>query len=91
MGSANIVTQFSTPNKAMPEGNKIWVLEALVGSNRPTTNFPEISVDQNRFNRLVEKSGLGAERRRESPVIKMGFHFVRSKTGVWCVESVSGI
>ena len=24
--SANFVTQFSTPNKVMPEGNKIWVL-----------------------------------------------------------------
>ena len=24
--SSNFVTQFSTPNKVMPEGNKIWVL-----------------------------------------------------------------
>jgi len=48
-------------------------------------------MDSNRFDCLVEKSGLGAERRRESPVIKMGFHFVRSKTGVCCVESVVGI
>ncbi len=24
--SVNFVTQFSTPNKVMPEGNKIWVL-----------------------------------------------------------------
>ena len=28
-----------------------------VESNRPATNFPGISVDSNRFNRLVEKSG----------------------------------
>ena len=32
-----------------------------VESNRPATNFPGISVDSNRFNGLVEKSGLGVE------------------------------
>jgi hypothetical protein len=59
--SVNFVTQFSTPNKVMPEGNKIWVLGDGVESNRPATNFPGISVDSNRFNCLVEKSGLRFE------------------------------
>ena len=31
--SVNFVTQFSTPNKVMPEGNKIWVLGDGVESN----------------------------------------------------------
>jgi hypothetical protein len=31
--SVNFVTQFSTPNKVMPEGNKIWVLGYGVESN----------------------------------------------------------
>ena len=75
----------------MPEGNKSRVSGDGLGSNRPATNFPRIPVDSNRFDCLVEKSGLGAEHRRESPVIKMGFHFVRSKPGVCCVESVVGI
>ena len=35
-----------------------------VESIRPATNFPGISVDTNRFNCLVEKSGLGVEPRR---------------------------
>ena len=30
-------------------------------SNRPATNSPEIAVDPNRFNCLVEKSGLDAD------------------------------
>mgnify|MGYP006996863158 CR=1 FL=1 len=30
-------------------------------SNRPTTNFPGISVDTNRFDCLVEKSGLDVD------------------------------
>jgi len=34
--SVNFVTQFSTPNKVMPEGNKIWVLGDGVVSNSPT-------------------------------------------------------
>jgi len=54
----------------MPEGNKIWVLGDGVESNRPATNFPGISVDSNRFNCLVEKSGLGIEPRRLLSPIK---------------------
>ena len=74
----------------MPEGNKIWVLGDGVGSNRPATNFPGISLDSNRFDCLVEKSGLDIEPRPESPVTNRGF-FVRSKTGVWPAESVKDI
>jgi hypothetical protein len=45
------------------------------GFNRPATNFPGISVDSNPFNCLVEKSGLGIEKRRLlSP--KIGFPMV---------------
>ena len=43
----------------MPEGNKSRVSGDGLGSNRPATNFPGISVDSNRVNRLVEKNGLG--------------------------------
>jgi hypothetical protein len=74
----------------MPEGNKIWVLGDGVGPNRPATNFPGISLDSNRFDCLVEKSGLDIEPRPESPVGHRGF-FVRSKTGVWPAESVKDI
>ena len=34
--SANFVTQFSTPNTVIPEGNKIWVLGDGVGSGSST-------------------------------------------------------
>jgi hypothetical protein len=38
-------------------------------SNRPATNSPGIAVDLNRFNCLVEKSGLGVEPRPlQSPI-----------------------
>jgi hypothetical protein len=53
----------------MPEGNKSRVCGDGIGSKRPETNFPGISVDSNRVNRLVEKNGLGVEPRRlESPM-----------------------
>ena len=65
----------------MPEGNKSRVSGDGLESNRPATNFPGIAVDANRVNRLVEKSGLGAERQLESAVNKTGFHFVCSKPG----------
>ena len=53
----------------MPEGNKSRVSGDGLESNRPATNFPGISVDSNRFDRLIEKSGLGvAPRRLESPI-----------------------
>jgi len=55
------VTQFSTPNKVMPEGNKIWVSGDRVESNRQATNSPGIQVDSNRFDCLDEKVGLGVE------------------------------
>ena len=55
------VAQFSTPNKVMPEGNKIWVLGDGVESNRPATNFPGISVDTNRVYCLVEKGDVVTE------------------------------
>ena len=48
----------------MPEGNKIWVLGDGVGSYRPATNFPRISVDSNRVDCLVEKGDLGVDLRR---------------------------
>ena len=51
----------------MPEGSKSRVSGVGVESNRPATNFPGISVDSNRFNRLVEKSGF---RCRDSAIIK---------------------
>ena len=41
-------------------------------SNRPATNFPEIPVDSNRFNCLVEKSGFFVEPRRLQSPIKLG-------------------
>jgi len=75
----------------MPEGNKSRVLGYGVESNRPTTNFPGISVDTNRFDCVVEKSGLGVEPRRESPETKTGFHFVCSKSGARCDEFMAGV
>ena len=65
----------------MPEGNKSRVSGDGLESNRPATNFPGFSVGSNRVDRMVEKSGLGAERQLESPVNKTGFHFVCSKPG----------
>ena len=56
----------------MPEGNKSRVSGDGVGSNRPATNFPGISVDSNRFNCLDEKSGLGVEPRLSESPIKQG-------------------
>jgi len=47
----------------MPEGNKIWVSGDGVESNRPATNSPGIEVDSNRFDCLVEKSGLDVDPR----------------------------
>ena len=61
------------------------------GSKRPATNSPGIAVDSNWFNCLIEKVGLGVEPRRDSPVTKMLFYFMRSKRGVWCGEAVAGI
>jgi len=53
----------------MPEGNKSRVSGVGVESNRPTTNFPGISVDTDRFDCLVEKDTLGIEPRRlQSPI-----------------------
>ncbi len=50
----------------MPEGNKSRVSGDGLESNRPATN---ISLDSNRFDCLVEKSGLGVEPRRlQSPI-----------------------
>ena len=43
-----------------------------LGSKRPATNFPGISVDSNRLNCLVEKSGLGVEPRPLQSTIKQG-------------------
>ena len=62
-GPANFRTHDSTPETLTPEGNKSRVSGVGVESNRPATNFPEVSVDSNRFNCLVEKSGLGIEPR----------------------------
>ena len=56
----------------MPEGNKSRVSGDGVGSNRPVTNFPRISVDSNRVDCLVEKGDLGVEARRLQSAIKEG-------------------
>ena len=66
----------------MPEGNKIWVLGDGVGPNRPATNFPGISLDSNRFDCLVEKSGLDIEPRPESPVGHRGFFCALQNRGL---------
>ena len=55
----------------MSEGNKSRVSGDGLDSNRPATNFPGISVDSNRFNCLVEKSGLGVKPRRLLRPIKL--------------------
>jgi len=55
----------------MSEGNKSGVSGDGLDSKRPATNFPGISVDSNRFNCLVEKSGLGVEPRRLLRPIKL--------------------
>ena len=48
-----------------------------VESNRPETNFPEISVDSNRIDCLVEESGLGvAPRRIENPIKQGVFWYI---------------
>jgi len=56
----------------MPEGNKSRVLGDGVESNRPATNFPRISVDTNRVDCLVEKSGLDVDPRRLVSPIEQG-------------------
>ena len=58
--SANFRTHDSTPETLMPEGNKSRVSGGGVESNHPATNFPGISLDSYRFDRLAEKVGLGA-------------------------------
>ena len=45
----------------MPEGNKSRVSGDGVESNRPSTNFPGISVDIDWVDCLVEKIVLGIE------------------------------
>ena len=57
--SANFRTHDSTPETLMPEGNKSRVSGVGVESKRPATNSLGISVDSNRVDCLVEKSGLG--------------------------------
>ena len=62
----------------MPEGNKSRVSGVGVESNRTVTNYPEISVDSNRIDCLVTKSGLGVEpRRSESPIKQDGLRYIR--------------
>ena len=51
----------STPETLMPEGNKSRVSGDGVESNRPATNSPRIPVDSNRFDCLVEVSGLSVD------------------------------
>ena len=47
-------------------------------SNRPATNFPGIPVDSDRFDCLVENSGLDvAPRRVENPIKQGEFQYVR--------------
>ncbi len=59
--SANFRTHDSTPETLMPEGNKSRVSGGGVGSNRPATNFPRISVDTNRVDCLLEKGDVVTE------------------------------
>ena len=62
----------------MPDGRRIGVSEVGVESNRTETNYPEISVDSNRIDCLVKKSGLGVEpRRSESPIKQDGLRYIR--------------
>ena len=77
--SANFRTHDSTPETLMPEGNKSRVSGGGVESNRPATNFPGVSVDSNRLDRLVEKSGLGVEPGRE-PTLTKASHGLRIMT-----------
>ena len=70
--SANFRTHDSTPETLMPEGNKSRVSGGGVESNRPTTNFPGISVDTDRVDCLVEKVVLDIELRRLKSPIKQG-------------------
>ena len=60
-GPVNFRPHGSTPETITPEGNQSRVSGVVVESNRPATNSPEIAVDPNRFNCLVEKSGLDAD------------------------------
>ena len=71
-GPANFRTHDSTPGTLTPEGNKSRVSGVGVESNRPTTNFPGISVDSNRVNCLVEKNGLDVGARRSEIRIEQG-------------------
>ena len=59
--TANLRAHDSTPETLIPEGNKSRVSGDGPGSKRPETNFPRISVDSNRVDCLVEKSGLVTE------------------------------
>ena len=58
---ANFHTHVSTPETLMPDGRRIGVSEVGVGSNRPATNFPRISVDTNRVDCLGEKGDVVTE------------------------------
>jgi hypothetical protein len=59
---ANLRIHDSTPETVMPDGNKSGVWGVGVGSNPPATNFPGISVDSNRVDRLVEKGDLSGSK-----------------------------
>ena len=57
-------------------------LGVRLGSNRPATNFPGIPVDSDRFDCLVENSGLDvAPRRVENPIKQGEFQYVRRGIG----------
>ena len=47
-----------------------------IGSTRPATNFPRISVDSNRVDCLVEKGDIGVEPRRLQSAIRQGLSAV---------------
>jgi len=56
----------------MLEANKSKVSGVGVESNRPATNFPGFSLDTNRVNCLVEKSGLAATIRKPIKMTVLG-------------------
>ena len=75
----------------IPEGKKIWVLGDEVESNRPATNFPRIPVDSNRFDCLVEKSGLGVEPLAQTGQILGGVMYLHSSSQVHKTEFIVNI
>jgi len=70
-GGSGIVLINETPPDPKAQRQNHYVLGGDGGrSKRPATNFPGFSLDTNRFDCLVEKSGLGVEPGREPTLTK---------------------